>query len=310
MNKHQILVLSIFAIGLIEFKAFAQQFKPTNNGVKMEKAEQAYVMKFIDGREAQIFYQLGAPVTGTVYMRQIENTCEPQRQLVRCQMEFDLRPYKIALRWTKHPDASKINHVVIASSKNGEFTYSQPAEGSINSLTWFFMHTSQAKNNMNLSNDRIRCENFDWLMQSESSPSSTEIQSWGSEAMIANEETKISENMTFQGAKGVYLKKVDEKSYIIDHFRFTYPGETPSNFPTYISAQVVNLNFRSPLHKETCQISFEVDASKIIGLISSQQYNKLDPALRPAELDYWQYSDSNVPSIIQSLLYKANTEAK
>lgn len=310
MLKQRFLIYTFFVTSAVGLEAFGQPTKPTQKPVKMEKTEQNYVMKFTDGREAQVFYQLGSQVVGSIDMRQIENTCEPQRQLVRCQMDFDLRPYKISLLWTKHPDATKLNKVVIASTKIGESFIDQPVEGSVNTLSWFFMHTSKAQNHLNLRNDRIRCDNFNWLMQTESAPETVFIQSWGAEAMIVNEETKISENLTFLGAKGLTLRKTNDNLYYVENFRLFYPGDVPTNFPTYISAQVVNLTFRSPHHGRTCQVSFEMNAGKIISLISSQAYNKLAPEMILSGLEYWQYSDFTVPGLIRAILTGPSTEVK
>lgn len=202
---------------------------------------------FGDGRVAVITHSMGKINHGLIGLRQIENTCDPGQALANCKIHMDFSSHSVGLRWSTHPDQSKIGAFVKKVS-NSTPPSSYEIKDGFGLYTWFATQISGG-------NRRV-------------------LQAWTAEAMTRNPETGVDENRTISGGFNVELVQNTDGTLTIAKVGSSVNGDEA---PPYISNSVSTMTFLAG-NNQQCQVAFEVSIDSLLQQVKAPDFYKTDPA--------------------------------
>lgn len=164
-----------------------------------------------DGREAELRFTRGETFPVPVPYKVSENLCKPGEVGAEFNSNIRLRLDRVAWFWTKHPDATKVNGVVVAQYPNGQ---ANPL------FSFAFVTKTMLVRYPDLSGDLGLDEytfgNLSWLPGMENGLTDFTIPVWNAEAMTPNSQTGIPENRVTGGAVDVRMKKINDTTVVME----------------------------------------------------------------------------------------------
>jgi hypothetical protein len=252
----------------------------SHKAVLIKSGKETY-LDFQDGRVAGFFQEIGKVIRLKLPLRQIENTCDFQQILSNCYLELDLAPRHVSVEWVRHSEPSKIGQIITRKKTQNDVVSQDEVVDNTNAFAWFTVQ-KEPKYAALFKTDRLVCDSFAWAKNIPLISSRMNIESWTTELMLENRETKANENQSDGGVFNMVLKKIDDHTFELEKF-----GRTKSivpALPPHISPQVTSLNFIDK-NKQQCQVSFETSFEELTKTISSPEFNKTDRATRSAVQD-------------------------
>lgn len=243
----------------------------------LETIQGVKVLKFKDGREATFVQQTAKPTETRMEMKQIENTCQEKAIMASCRLTLNISPLEYSIRWSKHPDRTKIGQIVVVKRFYGD----QPEASETQVLSsdeFLFWYNSQLLRNTPIifPNDRIVCSSLDWTSDMRTENGLKIVDSWAGEIMQENRETGVNENRTANAMFGAKFKVLNKNTIILVGFD---SSTERASIPPYISLQVMNFSYINTEGK-TCQAAFAIDGSELIKVIGAEDFKKTDVTTR------------------------------
>lgn len=156
--------------------------------------ENLTIFKVDENREAALYESFSKPINLNVKLELAENLCQPEYVKPICNYNMDIAFDHIAMRWIKHPDATKIGQIVKGKNTAGSVFFEIELQESYGQVDQFIGR----KNDNRFKNDEILCDQYDWLDSEikNNALSKVRLASWNAESMSLNQETGINENRT------------------------------------------------------------------------------------------------------------------
>lgn len=236
----------------------SQQITVPAPAVRFYQDSSGYHIATNDGREITAYEYVKTPKEVRVDLTQIENTCEPYQEPVKCQLIMDMAPVHYLLVWNKHIDPAKVG-TVVDQDKLTEGWYSDRLN---------------TQREVRFRNDRLSCTDYAWTSEMRRSDNGSFIaDAWASELMSNNKETDVTENFTDSSAFEVLLR-LRANELEIESVKSDYSSRS-ATFAPYLSAQVSNLSFLS-VKNRTCQISFQSNITEALAVVRSSYFTDID----------------------------------
>ncbi len=237
---------------------------------------QAAKLVFADGREATLMTSNNAVATASLPLQVTENLCNPEAAIPHCHYQASILSNTYNFVWSKNPDPQKLGHILQtqysenspATDWNGDSTF-------INNFSNFLPTGARAP----LPPDRIICDRFDWLPDTDPTSSSLIMKLWSAEFMMPNAETDVNQNqaaITFSQVEWIKNKTDLELKNV------KWMSTNLSIFPPITDTSMIIMENKN---LEECQIGMASSISAAIKLINQQgkQLIKEDSGLMPLE---------------------------
>jgi hypothetical protein len=188
---------------VVVFAAFSSVCKAEKPEIVSLK-DQPVLVKWKDGREAQLMIERRAPMELTTPFQVTENTCAVTNE-THCGLKASVGVHLTILQWTKHPETDKVGKTVKlkaqAPGNQGFELIDLKIYGAADSGTTPLIVGK-------LPPQEMSCPDYSWLPGAgTAAPDSARLVRWDVEMMLMNPETGLMENRTVGVALDVLLKK-------------------------------------------------------------------------------------------------------
>ena len=240
------------------------------------------VVHWPDGREATVTAYHGPTSVLHATVQVTENLCNDHAGMI-CTFDTAYSLNNVKLVWTKHPDASKINHVVKIKYPGQQNDQTQEL---IESPVILSSARTVAPNlTKDMPNDRFTCPDYSWVPGGsvQSPPAKALVSHWNNEYMFPNAETGVSENHSESGMLDVDLTKTPDGKMELSHVRHwvTKFSGIPANI-----GETMSLFFKpDPSADNLCQITLK---PKFAELQAALNMNMEKAAKEPGEFYVYQ----------------------
>lgn len=261
MMKNIILSLLLSIISNYSYAGDSQTVPVPGNPYRFYKDAGGYHLDFNNGRAVTLYQYSRNPLELTLGLKQTENTCDLNQMMAQCKLKLDFAPIHYMLVWTSHPDKSKIGTL---------------ADRKISSQTSYYSTRLEPIYKNLFRADRLNCTNYDWTQElNKNADGSFIVDSWSSESMTANEETKINENQSTSTGFDILLKQIENNELQVAGIKADSANPL-FGFAPYISAQTTALHFKSTKSQQICQITFESNLGNAASVIASPYFTEVN----------------------------------
>lgn len=216
---------------------------------------QPYELHWSDGREATLFRGKVVPYVGTNHIIMYENECSRTVKAVRCSYAAQNVMTLFELRWSKHPDASKIGKVVKMVTPDNTFPLDSGyvfvgLAHKVNGHPWSSLMGPEV----------LTCQHWNWIDQWQGkTPEHLKFHKVSSEFMSVNGETGQNENQTINVVYNLKFDRQTDGSYNFKEY------SDYLSHPSFVGgAFVAGDIFRTDVDlgdKQSCMSAFKVDFS-------------------------------------------------
>lgn len=293
----KILFCAVMVFGQFSFtQELSQQLPAPKQALAYLKTDEGQAdFVFRDGRVATLVVENGEVRRLRVGLMPVENTCQPQIQMPQCEFNLAMAQVQISLVWSKNPDKARLGQVL-------KFKDSESESDDFKDANLFTALMSQ----LNLPLDQLAheksyfsCKNAEWLRDHLMPDGSLFVESIGSELMLENFETGISENSTIVEMFQPKFKRVQPLMWQLESFNQVF-GFIRDADP-FLSTQVSHFVLKNK-KDENCHVSFSTDVSEIRKNLADEKFLKMDLKTRKPLLRWNSLKSSQVLDEITNIM--------
>lgn len=212
-----------------------------------------------DGRRASSFKRTKSPLRLSLPMQITENLCVAKSRKTSCTYNLDVKFEALDMRWTKHPDSSRLGKII-----GGQSEYEA---GSRQAIWTTPLKSIAPRSTVDLKEDELVCESWDWLPNSEKNkpPAQVKMSSIDGDANFENYFTEVAVNQGLSGFYDSVWNRTEQGSLKLIK---TGTAFTQSEFfiPPFLGF-MMSFTVENPLAKtpqeKFCQVTVRPDSSKI-----------------------------------------------